>query len=60
MNWNTSTPIILENGKERMFLEDGDKVVITGVCQGVDSKGRVIRLGFGECSGVILPALDFE
>lgn len=37
----------------RMFLEDGDEVILRG--EAVTSKG--IRLGFGECRGVVLPAI---
>lgn len=47
--------IKLANGEERMFLEDGDTVTIEGVC-GMEDFGLV---GFGECSGQILKALDF-
>ena len=49
-----------ENGKkafkigevERTFLEDGDEVVIRGVC---GESGR--RVGFGDCAGRIVPAV---
>lgn len=37
------------------FLEDGDEVVMEGWCVNRHS-GR--RFGFGECSGVVLPALN--
>ncbi|CAK7199416.1 hypothetical protein SEUCBS139899_002096 [Sporothrix eucalyptigena] len=40
------------NGVKRMFLEDGDEVVLRGWCK--DSNGQ--RLGFGECRGHILEA----
>lgn len=38
---------------QRTFLEDGDRVTIRGWC-GDDDLNTV---GFGECSGTILPAL---
>jgi len=44
--------IKLEGGVERKFLEDGDTVLIRGVC-GDEETGLV---GFGECSGTIAPA----
>jgi fumarylacetoacetase len=42
----------LEGGEERRFLEDGDEVVMSGVA----GKGGEF-VGFGECRGVIMPAL---
>ena len=55
MNWNGTEKIMLKDGSVRKFLEDGDEVVITGNCQGfVD--GKRVRIGFGECAGLILPA----
>jgi fumarylacetoacetase len=41
----------LEQGGSRMYLEDGDQVILTGWCQ-----GDGYRVGFGECEGRILPA----
>ncbi|KAL1856374.1 hypothetical protein Daus18300_010746 [Diaporthe australafricana] len=48
-------PLQLPSSSEtRTFLEDGDSVTITGR-SGDEESGYV---GFGECSGVILPALS--
>jgi fumarylacetoacetase len=44
--------IKLNGSVERKFLEDGDSITIYGVC-GSEESGLV---GFGECSGTILPA----
>ncbi|KEF56394.1 fumarylacetoacetase [Exophiala aquamarina CBS 119918] len=44
--------IRLNGGVERKFLQDGDNITIYGVC-GDEESGLV---GFGECSGTILPA----
>ena len=44
--------IKLEGGIERKFLQDGDTMTLYGVC-GTEEAGLV---GFGECSGTILPA----
>lgn len=41
---------LTENGKRGDFLQDGDRVVFRGWCEGGYS------LGFGTCEGVILPA----
>jgi len=46
-------PLRLPNGEERRFLEDGDEVILRGWC----AREGFARIGFGECSGVILPAL---
>jgi fumarylacetoacetase len=48
------TPITLSNGETRTFLEDGDTVILRGWCQ---NKG-LPRIGFGECTGTILPAIN--
>jgi len=45
-------PIALPNGETRGFLQDGDEVIFRAHCEGT---GRV-RIGFGECRGVIMPA----
>ncbi len=45
--------IQLSNGEERKFLQDGDAITITGV-SGSEEGGLV---GFGPCTGTILPAL---
>ncbi|KIX94411.1 uncharacterized protein Z520_09797 [Fonsecaea multimorphosa CBS 102226] len=42
----------LNGGVERKFLDDGDTITMYGVC-GTEESGLV---GFGECSGKILPA----
>lgn len=54
LSWKGTKPIPLSDGQTRKFLADGDEVIITGYCQGPDYK-----VGFGKCSGVLLPALSF-
>jgi fumarylacetoacetase len=54
LSWNGSRPIDLGHGESRMFLEDGDTVTIRGWCQ----LGHGPRIGFGECTGTVLPAAD--
>ena len=46
-------PIMLAGGEQRTYLEDGDTVTLRGVCERPGAR----RIGFGECSGTILPAL---
>ncbi len=53
LTWRGTEPISLPNGEERRFLSDGDAVVMRGWCE-----GRGYRVGFGECRGALLPALD--
>ena len=53
LSWKGTKAIQLENGEQRKFLRDGDTVTITGWCQ-----GKGYRVGFGEVTGQILPALE--
>jgi len=48
---NGKQPIKIAEGEERTFLQDGDEVVLRGVC---GERGAYV--GFGECRGRILPA----
>lgn len=50
---NGKSPVKLNGGEERTFLEDYDVVSITGWA-GHEEGGLV---GFGECSGMIQPAV---
>ncbi|KAJ4114743.1 hypothetical protein NW768_011297 [Fusarium equiseti] len=43
----------LEGGEERKFVHDGDTITITGWA----GEGEDGLIGFGECSGTILPAI---
>jgi len=43
-------PLVLSDGEERAFLEDGDTVVMRG-----SATGEGLRIGFGEVRGTILP-----
>ena len=42
----------LGNGEERLFLEDGDTVILKGYCE----REGYRRIGFGEAVGTVLPA----
>lgn len=46
----------LNDGSERRFIQDGDTVVVRGVAGDVD--GALV--GFGECTGQILPAVEWN
>jgi fumarylacetoacetase len=45
-------PIALPSGETRSFLEDGDEVTLRAWCQ----RDGAVRIGFGECSGRVVPA----
>ncbi|MEB1808901.1 MAG: fumarylacetoacetase [Bacillaceae bacterium] len=53
LTWRGSDPIELDNGEERVWLEDEDEITMTGWCQ-----GDGYRIGFGEVTGRILPVVD--
>jgi fumarylacetoacetase len=53
--WKGTKPIALANDETRTFLQDGDRVTMTGWCQ-----GKGYRVGFGEVTGRILPAITLE
>lgn len=52
LSWNGTQKVLLNDGSERLYINDEDEVTITGIC----SKGEV-SIGFGNCTGKILPAL---
>jgi fumarylacetoacetase len=45
-------PLMLANGEERVFLKDSDQIALLAYCERED----FVRIGFGQCSGKILPA----
>jgi len=49
-SWAGTKEIPLEHGGVRKFLQDGDEVIMTAVCQ-----GDGYNVGFGDCSGKVLP-----
>ena len=50
--WRGTRPVTLPNGEKRSFLEDGDRITLTGWYQ-----GDGYQVGFGEVTGSILPSL---
>lgn len=55
LTWGGSEPIQMNNGEQRNWLEDGDELTLTAWCQ-----GDGYRIGFGEVTGRILPALEYS
>jgi fumarylacetoacetase len=55
ISWNATQPLTLANGEQRSFLQDGDTLTLKAYC----SKAG-LRIGFGEVSGKVLPAVPFN
>ena len=53
LTWRGTKPLELPGGVTRRFLEDGDTLALSGRCA-----GAAYSIGFGECSGTVLPALE--
>jgi len=54
ITWRGANPVKVGE-EERKFINDGDNVHLRGHCQ-----GEGFRVGFGECTGVVLPAHPIE
>jgi fumarylacetoacetase len=52
LTWRGAEPLTLPGGETRKFLEDGDEVIMRGYCE----RPGTVRIGFGECRGVIVQA----
>ncbi len=53
LSWGGKEPVQLETGETRTFLEDGDTLTLHGA-----ALGDGYRVGFGDCAGKVLPAMD--
>lgn len=53
LSWAGREPFTLDTGETRTFIEDGDTLTLKGHAQ-----GDGFRIGFGQCSGKILPAVS--
>ncbi|MHA6263111.1 fumarylacetoacetase [Arenibacterium sp. CAU 1754] len=53
LSWGGKEPITLDTGDTRTFLEDGDTLSLRGA-----AKGDGYTIGFGDCTGTLLPALE--
>ncbi len=51
LSWGGKEPLTLATGEQRSFINDGDSVTLRG-----HSQGDGYRIGFGDCSGRLLPA----
>ena len=55
LTWGGQKPLTLKDGTERKFINDNDTVIIRGFCQ-----NDKVRIGFGEVSSKLLPAIDLK
>lgn len=53
LTWRGQNPIKLKDGSERKFINDGDTVIMKDYCE-----NNEVRIGFGDCTGKVLPALE--
>ncbi len=53
LSWGAKEPFTLDTGEARSFVEDGDTLTLMGA-----AIGDGYRIGFGECTGQVLAALD--
>jgi len=54
LTWGGKDPMTLDTGETRTFIEDGDTLTLHGA-----AKGDGYQIGFGTCTGTILPAQKF-
>jgi fumarylacetoacetase len=55
LTWGGQKPLTLKDGTERKFINDNDTVIVRGFCQKEN-----LRIGFGEVSSKLLPAVDLK
>lgn len=53
LSWGGKEPLDIGGGQTRSFLEDGDTVILRGHAQ-----GNGYRIGFGECRGRLVAAVE--
>jgi fumarylacetoacetase len=53
LSWGGKEPLTLDTGEERSFIADGDTLTLKGA-----AKGKGYTIGFGDCTGTVLPALN--
>ena len=55
LSWGGQKPLKMNDGSERKFINDNDTVIMRGFC-----KKDNLRIGFGEVSSKLLPAIDLK
>lgn len=51
LSWRGEKPLKMPSGETRSFIQDGDRVVMSG-----HAEGNGYRVGFGAAEGIVLPA----
>ncbi|OEK06220.1 fumarylacetoacetase [Roseivirga misakiensis] len=51
LSWRGTKPILMKDGSERKFIQDGDTVIMRG-----HAERNGVRIGFGEVKAKVLPA----
>jgi fumarylacetoacetase len=51
ITWRGTKPVQMADGSERKFINDGDTVIVRGYAE-----KNGVRIGFGECASVVMPA----
>lgn len=57
LNEGGRKPISLGSGRQSVYLQDGDTVTMTGAAEW-NERGIRYRVGFGDVSGLVLPAVE--
>jgi fumarylacetoacetase len=52
LSWGGKEPFAIDGGT-RSFVEDGDTLTLRGY-----ARGDGFQIGFGDCTGTVLPALE--
>ena len=50
ISWKGTKPVDMPDGSQRRFINDGDTVIMNGW-----GEANGVRIGFGNCSGKVLP-----
>lgn len=53
LSWRGSKPLLMKDGSERRFIQDGDTVIMRG-----HGERQGVRIGFGEVRTEVKPAID--
>ena len=53
LTWGGSKPLVMSDGTERKFINDGDCVIMKGWC-----RNEKVRIGFGEVATKLLPPFN--
>jgi len=55
LTWAGKEPIKLKDGTQRTFFNNGDTIILQGSCENEN-----VKIGFGKCSGKILPPINLK